>query len=448
MNGIMSKSFYGAIDKSNAEKTESTPIAVVIRGKYDASGAMGISTQSLILQIAKTYRVAMRVIDDASNFGKNIDGACADFGKKASILIVMSHGRPSYLKFGDDHPWYKFGLTGKAVLKKKDIVQEDFSSLEAEAKIFLLSCSAGAEGGIARDFANASKRIVFAPTSFLYGIETCLQNWPSQDVRILSYSEDKHQNMGIFDPSLSSVTIPEINRISEETKKSFSEMEHYLSKKANEGDLDAQFELGSFFLRGLGAGEDLEYKGVRWILLAAEGGHAQAQYMMGYNCLSGQGGTEKTDFKALEWFRRSASQGAPLALLQMGMIFYHGSLGVLQSDDEAYEFFSKAAKTLTPQADYYLGFMYEYGRGVSRSLKEAKEHYRIAEEFGIADAKFRLANILFQEEQQLLGEDYYLKKASVVTKDFFEVLVEKASRVCSIARGCLFLEKEWRERIA
>lgn len=49
--------------------------------------------QSLLLQMAKTHRVVLKSIDDASLFGKNIREGCLELGKKASVLVVLSHGR-------------------------------------------------------------------------------------------------------------------------------------------------------------------------------------------------------------------------------------------------------------------------------------------------------------------------------------------------------------------
>ena len=422
INSINCNWFLESLNKSNSLKDKNRPAAVVLQGKYDATGTFGTATQSLILQIAKTHRVALRVIEDASKFGQSIREACSSLQQKVSILVVMSHGRSDYLRLGEDVPWYRLGWMKKPLFQKKDIVPEDFDPLAEEARIILLSCSSGQ--GIAQDVSNASKRTVFAPMGFVYDTNTCLASWPSSEIKMLTYSEKDEQHMGIFAPGETSVIIPSIDMRSPDNKESFVEMIRHLREKAGQGDVAAQLKLGSCYLNGNGACQKSDNDALYWISSAAERGHPRAQYVMGCIHFSGQCGLEKSESKAIEWFLRSASQRFPLALFHLGTFYLNGQCGFQQSDENAFKLFSISAKHRVPQADYYLGFMHETGRGTLYSLRHAKNHYRAAADFGVQEAKVRLASLLFQEEQYLLGKFYLLKKIYNLVCEAFRSIVQ------------------------
>ena len=59
-------------------------------------------------------------------------------------------------------------------------------------------------------------------------------------------------------------------------------------KAANEGNPDAQFNLGVLYSRGHGVPQDHE-QAAKWYRKAAEQGDAPAQSMLGYMYLKGQG---------------------------------------------------------------------------------------------------------------------------------------------------------------
>jgi tetratricopeptide (TPR) repeat protein len=420
-------SFFKDFSKCNAKQSKEAPVAVVIMGKYDATELLCGSAQSLLLQIAKTHRVVLKSIGDASLFGKNIRESCSELGKKASLLVVLSHGRSDFFRFGEDVPWYKFGWIKRPLFRKEDVHPEDFSMLTPDAKIILLSCASAK--GIAKVLSIVSKRVVFAATEMLRTVDTCFCNWPNPEICVLSYNEKNEQHMNVFDPFSSSISIPSCAMNSEETNNSFCEMESYLRQKAEAGDTNAQVKLGVFYLRVHKGYENQEKMALHWITIAANHGHSEAQYTLGIFYLFGQGGIEQSEEKALEWFQRSATQECTQALFHLGVSFYQGKLGLQQSDEEAFKFFSHATKKLMPQASYFLGLMYELGRGVPRSLRQAKEHYKIASEFEVFNAKYRLSSILFQEEQRLLSGNYVYQKTYALAIEYFDRIREIASNI-------------------
>ena len=436
-NHVLPRAFLAQVDQNNKEKNEESPVALVIQGKYDPTHTLGPATHSLLLQIAKTHRLAIKIIDNGRDFGRKIREASTNFQKKASLLVILSHGTSGWLKFGEDTPRYRFWERGRPKYQKQDIVADDFAPLAQNATIVLLSCSSGQ--GLAQTVSNISQRLVFAPMGYIYDARTCLQNWPDSEIKILSYNEKDQQQMGIFVPDSLLTSIPPSDMLSEMNTKSFSEMAEYLRKKAEEGDADAQLKLGGFYLCGQGNCEKSDQKAFEWISSAAEKGHPRAQYVMGCYYLTGQGGIKQSADRAIQWFHRSASQDFPLALFQVGAFHYNGQCGFVQSDETAWEFFSRASKNGMPQADYYLGYMYEHGRGVCRSLKHAKNYYKRAQDNGITEAKSQLANLLFQEEQLLLNGNYFLNKIYVFATELLEqqqfwLKIEKLTPACIRAR--------------
>ena len=76
---------------------------------------------------------------------------------------------------------------------------------------------------------------------------------------------------------------------------------------AEQGDADAQVNLGVMYHKGQGVPQDYQ-EAVRWYRLAAEGGFAEAQYYLGdmYCCVKG---VKADRVQAHMWFNLAASQG-------------------------------------------------------------------------------------------------------------------------------------------
>ena len=78
-------------------------------------------------------------------------------------------------------------------------------------------------------------------------------------------------------------------------------------KSAEQGDADAQNNLGYCYYNGQGVAQDYE-KAVEWYRKSAKQGVAVAQNNLGYFYAQGQGVAQDYE-KAVEWYRRSAEQG-------------------------------------------------------------------------------------------------------------------------------------------
>jgi len=117
---------------------------------------------------------------------------------------------------------------------------------------------------------------------------------------------------------------------------------------AEQGNADAQSNLGQMYDQGLGVSQD--YKtAVKWYTLAAEQGNADAQFTLGM-----MNDHEEEDYKtALKWYTLAAEQG-------------------------------------DARAQNNLGSMYRYRQGVPQDYKTAMKWYRLAAEQGDVDAKSSL----------------------------------------------------------
>ena len=77
--------------------------------------------------------------------------------------------------------------------------------------------------------------------------------------------------------------------------------------EADQGNADAQFQLGLMFDKGIDVARD-DAEAMRLYRLAAAQGHASAQYYLG--CLFARGqGVAQDRAQAIRWFRLAAAQG-------------------------------------------------------------------------------------------------------------------------------------------
>ena len=80
--------------------------------------------------------------------------------------------------------------------------------------------------------------------------------------------------------------------------------QHALYHRAEQGDADAQCNLGVCYQYGTGVEKD-EQKAVEWYKKAAEQRYANAQYSLGV-CYNNGTGVEKDEQKAVEWYKKAA----------------------------------------------------------------------------------------------------------------------------------------------
>jgi len=165
-------------------------------------------------------------------------------------------------------------------------------------------------------------------------------------------------------------------------------------KRAGEkGVLKAQLNLASIYLKGIEVKQNY-IKASTWWLKAAMQGNAQAQSELGKMYESGLG--VKQDYaEAMKWYRKAAEQGYASAQSNLGLMYDNG-YGVKQDYAESMKWYRKAAKQENAAAQSNLGQMYEYGRGVKQDYAEAIKWYRQAAKQENANAQLRLGRMYFE----------------------------------------------------
>jgi hypothetical protein len=185
-----------------------------------------------------------------------------------------------------------------------------------------------------------------------------------------------------------------------------------LRKAAEQGDADAQYNLGvlyyqewkgqgvphddtqaAFWCRTIRAWRALinsadpynqHYtQAVFWFRKAAEQGDADSQDALGNLYYDGHGPLSMQLFmhgryaQAAFWYRKAAEQGDVDAEYSLGMMYEDGQ-GVPQDDTQAAAWLRKAAEQGDADAQWSLGGLYLDGQGVPRSYAEAYFWYDLA----------------------------------------------------------------------
>ena len=158
-------------------------------------------------------------------------------------------------------------------------------------------------------------------------------------------------------------------------------------KKAEQGDADAQYNLGVLYDNDQGVSPDYN-EAAKWYRKAAEQGHEKAQYNLGVLYDLGRGVRQDCS-EAAKWYRKAAKQGNASAQCDLGVLYFYGR-GVSQDDNKAVKWSRKAAEQGDADAQCNLGVYYYFGRGVRQDYNEAAKWYRKAAEQGDADAQCNL----------------------------------------------------------
>jgi len=124
----------------------------------------------------------------------------------------------------------------------------------------------------------------------------------------------------------------------------------------------------------------------------AEQGDVNAQCELGYAYFSGEEGIPQDYTEAAKWYGKAAEQGDTDAMLGLGNMYSHGR-GVSQDYTKAVEWFRKAAEQGDADAQFYLGLAYSLGQGVPKDFDKAQELVRKAASGGSKNAKDFLAEM-------------------------------------------------------
>ena len=182
---------------------------------------------------------------------------------------------------------------------------------------------------------------------------------------------------------------------------------------AEQGDPDAQFELGKAYTLGIGVTVDAA-EAVRWHGKAAEQGVASAQYVLGLAYAHGEG-VPKDPGAAARWYRKAAEQEHADAQFNLGALYHEGT-GVPKDAGTAALWYREAAEQGQAEAQVNLALLYAAGAGVPKDAGEAALWLRRAADQGVAAAQFVLGNLYYDGDgvRKDLGEAVrWWRKAAV-----------------------------------
>ncbi|MSQ69665.1 MAG: hypothetical protein EXR27_00040 [Betaproteobacteria bacterium] len=168
-----------------------------------------------------------------------------------------------------------------------------------------------------------------------------------------------------------------------------------LLKRAEQGDAEAQTNLGVAYSNGEGVPKDAA-KAVEWYQKAAAQGYARAQLNLGWMYYSGNG-VPKDAAKAFEWVQKAAAQGDASAQFNLGTLYDLGE-GVPKDAAKAAEWYQKAAAQGHALAQLNLGTLYHRGEGVPKDAAKAAEWYQKAAAQGDASAQLNLGTLYHRGE--------------------------------------------------
>ena len=116
----------------------------------------------------------------------------------------------------------------------------------------------------------------------------------------------------------------------------------------------------------------------------AEQGNADAQYNLGLMYKKGQGVAQ--DYRqAAKWYQKAAEQGDVDAQFNLGLMYVNGQ-GVAQDYRQAAKWWQKAAEQGYAEAQGNLGLMYYNGQGVKKNIKTSKKWFEKACNNGLQGA--------------------------------------------------------------
>ncbi len=176
--------------------------------------------------------------------------------------------------------------------------------------------------------------------------------------------------------------INEVAKMYEETAK-LLDKEKYIAaitlmrKLAEQGEVEAQLNLASFYMYGNGVEKNIE-ESIYWYEKAAEQGDVEAQRILGDLYFWAE--EVKQDYeKAVYWLKKAAKQGDAFSQNELAYLYKKG-LGVDQSFIKAWILYTASAIQGDVDSQFELGQFYQYGLGTEKDYKKAAYWYQKAVE--------------------------------------------------------------------
>lgn len=157
----------------------------------------------------------------------------------------------------------------------------------------------------------------------------------------------------------------------------------------------------------------------------ADQGEADAQFNVGLMFFKGEGVPQ--DYRqACVWFDKAARQGLGEAQYNLGAMMEHG-LGMEKNAAQAMHWYEKAAAQGIGEAQYSLANLYLTGKGTTQNLARASEWMQKAAEQGMTEARERFSTLFAGQtgDSDMAGIQSRLRQSVQTGGEKVNILLEK-----------------------
>jgi len=198
---------------------------------------------------------------------------------------------------------------------------------------------------------------------------------------------------------------------------------------ANEGNVNAQYNLAMFYYKGIGVPKNKIFAFI-WFDTASKKGHKLAQNRLGYMYEKGEIKGTKSEKKAVKEFFKSAVQNYDMAQLNLAMK-YNSNIKE-ESLKIARFWYEKAANNGNTAAMNNLANMYYSAQTVKKDLKKAFELYLKAAKRGDGVAQFNISMMYYGGE--------YVKQNDKKALYWLEKSAKGGSAIAQVRLGTFYRE--------
>ncbi len=203
-----------------------------------------------------------------------------------------------------------------------------------------------------------------------------------------------------------------------------------LIQKADNGDAEAQCEIGRrYYIGANGLNKNFEIA-VSYFLKAAEQGNKEAQCNIGWCYESGDGVAQSWE-DAFRWYVKSADNNCAMAQYSLGWM-YHNGIYVPKNWARAVEYFALASENGHAMAQYRLGMAHMDGIGVDQNCIIANHWLMLAADQGIVFAQYQIAlnffegkgckrDIIKAKELWLLSAEKGYRKSADALEKYYDI---------------------------
>ncbi len=194
------------------------------------------------------------------------------------------------------------------------------------------------------------------------------------------------------------------------SQSSYTQDYEEIKKLAKQGDSEKQYDLGWGYMNGFVTSSREPKKGFYWISKAANQENVNAEYYLGYMYNYGFG-IDQDLKKSFYWFAKAARQenvdkgkryNHKEAQYNLATMYLWGK-GTTVDYEKALYWFTKLAEQRHEKSQYFLGMMYYVGAGTTVDHKKAGELFIKAAKSNHSDAQFMIGQMIYHKEYEIQG---------------------------------------------